>query len=154
MDEEKNKSEAESKAIREQEDIKSGALKRAKWPMKGVGIDNMGNVTYLDKPLDQAGGAERWLFAVSYAIVIQEKHAKKTKLSLKLLFIDEIGDLDNTKITILRKVLKQYNYQGIVTAVRSTGAGDCVIEMADGVIKKKVKKDEGTKKEKAVGKKA
>lgn len=115
----KSRSSNKTGLIAELDDEKQNALSKAIFPIENLSVDEKG-VLYNDLPFEQAGGAER--VEVSFAI----KAALNPKL--KVVLIDEIGDLDSNSLDRLCEIAKEKGFDIFATKVDETGKVGIVIE--------------------------
>ena len=117
-------SEAFTKTINDLDTAKNDAIKKATFPVEGLGFDDNG-VTYNGVPFSQSGSAVRLRVSIGMAMAMNPK--------LRVIRICDGSLLDSKNMAIIEEMAKEHDFQCFVEKVDETGKIGIVIE--DGSVK-------------------
>lgn len=106
--------------IEEIETKKRTATMEAKFPIKGLGFDDTGAVTFNELPLDQASEAEKLKISVSIGLALNP--------SLKVILIRDGSLLDKKSMATLKQMADENDAQIWIEVVSSTDPTAVIIE--------------------------
>jgi energy-coupling factor transporter ATP-binding protein EcfA2 len=108
-----------SKGIAKIDHDKDVAIQEAKFPIAGLSV-NVDGVLYKEFPFEQAGSAEKIEVAFAIKVALNPR--------LKIVLIDEIGDLDSQMLNKLVSLAKENKFHIFATKVDESGEVGIVIE--------------------------
>lgn len=114
-----------SKKLTWLKDYRDGLLDKAEMPVKGLGINEEGIVTFEDIPVSQRGKSQRILIGLEVCRAMKPK--------LKVVLIHDGNDFDNSNVQVITKWAEENDFQVWREVLKASGKG-VSFEIIDGKI--------------------